>query len=306
MKKLFIICFFLQAQCLLFAQSKDTLLNAINTGVSKLVTPLRVNDHLCVFLTDNHHKKYELTAVNDSPAVAWHTQITGNVLSAGLFKNHIIVVIYAARSLRHGKAHDFSALIFDPVTGRQTGQKVFYSSDTGKYERAFSFNMSENNFRLVVKDEGLERRKYHNFDKPTFFSHTTPFYILPRYAITHQVQVFNYNEQLEVTSVDNFAVKGGLIGYNFDKKGDLMVAMFNDNDIQADKFVAGKNTAADSIKLGLSLTFSLGRRNTPGIMVTTSPDGSGVLFYVIGTNTRTDAEFRLGKVNFADKRTLLL
>jgi len=300
MKKLLIIAMLLQYPYLLFAQKKDTVLNILNARINQLVTSMRVNNHLSAYLTNIHHNNFELTAVNDSPAVAWHTQLKGSVLTAGVFKNRIIVITYTVRHLKYGKAHDFSGLIFDAATGRQLGEKLFYQSDTGKYERAFSFDFTENSFRLVVKDEGTERRKYHNFDKPTFFSKVSPFYSLPIFGITHQVQVFNYNQQLETTSVGDFAVKGGLIGYDFDKKGDLMVALLNDNDIEIDKFITGNGAPISSIKAGLNLKSELGRRKMPSIIVKASADNPDEFFYAIEGNTSHSAEARLGKVNFAD------
>lgn len=229
MKKILMQCALIALPFLASAQNSPNLYSDFQKGINN-ISSVKINDKLQVIVSAVDHDNFNLIAMNDQMQTVWQTALKGNVITAGKFKDEIVVVTttdYAA--MKGGPNNTYKAFAINPPDGKVLTEKIIYqdSDDYLEFPTFFFDKQNSSYFKMAVRQSALERRMHGSFGPLVLLAINK---INKQGHTTKALTAIEYNERLEtVKSFTPDIASDYVFGMNCSKLGNLMITGYDGN-----------------------------------------------------------------------------
>ncbi|GAB2703110.1 hypothetical protein GCM10027037_31040 [Mucilaginibacter koreensis] len=273
------------------------------------ISSFKVNDKINVISTASNHKSFDLIAIDEQMHIVWQTNLKGNSLVAGKFKNEIIAVASTDYStMKGGINNTYTGYILDPASGKVVAEKIIYQdNDNYKEEPTFFIDpVNAEYFKLLVRRSAVERRIHGSFGPLAIFALAR---ISKQARTTTGLTAIEFNERLEPVNTFTPEISSDyILDTDCSKLGNLLITGYDGNgNIEVAKYNFGDPKPIAKLKQTVDLLKSDPDNFGGSIITSASKDNNNIIYVgLYGRNSNKDDQLNLIKFDFAAQKTQLL
>ncbi len=255
MKKYFTLFVILFMTICCYAQNEAPVLKDFAKNVKGIRQILNYGDNVRIVQINNENDEFEIVAINESMQVLWRTPLKGYGIVIANFKGKILAVAATEYGTFLTSNNAYKGFLLDGKTGKVVLEKIMYDGPKDKVVIPFVCASKDGVFfKLALRKTDIDRKVHVGLPGPLAL--ITMKNIEEQGLTTNELQVMDFDENLNITSTLKPAIEGGFFsGICCNSNGDVAIAWYDGGSLKIVKYVNGKTTPQDNITENLDVGY---------------------------------------------------